>query len=635
MDYSTLTYDICRCYVEDSKGLIDDQIYKAFHGLIRARNIDAIIYKCDSMMSVYQDINHVRFARQVAAFFKKNSAFVDKERCANAAKEAFWAAEAKCKQTNRYLEDCWTDPDSYMSQDLIRDAWRTECIITETLGDFRDFLDSVPSRIRVTSGATSTMSRRNALPPLKLRFKGLEASVRARPYLDALGSLYGQTKMSYKECEFNRVELVPKNWKTDRTIACEPTGNLALQLALDEYIKERLPHLGVDLSSQCKNQWMAHAGSEDDSFVTIDLSQASDTVALNTVCQLLPHEWFKFADDIRCPLGSGFQQVFKYEKFSSMGNGCTFTIETLIFAAFCKAVNSKAFAVYGDDIIVPKQDWPRLKALLDHFGFIVNEEKSYTEGPFRESCGSDFMHGVDVTPTYLRFEGPKKMALSHVVNSMASLSHPEDSLADLLLTIVSEENLLLVPFSENSTEGVWITPQAARRAKVLRSGKHFKSAGPWIDVYKAYLPKTKSILIDDSRTLFLWHMDAARRKVREDRKDRSPEYALRAPISITDMTSTKHIVRSRVPLSSHKYVRKWVKYYPPVLTLPCHLYGWSDRLEDPNFCEATPIFDALEIELKSEEQPAEVSSESECLEGQQGELPFEEELPMFLQDQAD
>jgi hypothetical protein len=98
--------------------------------------------------------------------------------------------------------------------------------------------------------------------------------------------------------------------------------------------------------------------------------------------------------------------VKKYHKFTSMGNGFCFPLETLIFASICHAAYKESnltqdFRVYGDDIIVRQSVVHRVLELLRHFGFTPNSRKTFTSGPFRESCGTDWHCGVNVRPIFL------------------------------------------------------------------------------------------------------------------------------------------------------------------------------------------------------------------------------------------
>jgi len=211
----------------------------------------------------------------------------------------------------------------------------------------------------------------------------------------------------------NRITTVPKDCRKDRPIAVEPTLNMMLQLGVDGHIRRRLKRWGIDLDNQFRNMRLAKEGSlRSDMWApaTLDLSNASDTVSLRIAKILLPPEWFEYVCAIRSPSGvlpSG--ERVRYSKLSSMGNGATFAIESLIFAAIAFGVCNRILgkwprdftAVYGDDIIVPEVVAPYLATMLEECGFTINTEKSFIDGPVKESCGSDWVHGRNVRPVYL------------------------------------------------------------------------------------------------------------------------------------------------------------------------------------------------------------------------------------------
>lgn len=212
----------------------------------------------------------------------------------------------------------------------------------------------------------------------------------------------------------NRITTVPKDVQKDRPIAVEPGLNMMLQLGVDGFVRKRLKRWGVDLDSQIKNQELAQLGSIDGSGLspcTIDLSSASDTISLRAVKLLVPEPWFDYLCQIRSPKGVlPDKQVLRYSKISSMGNGATFAIESLIFASLCYGV-SKAYgdgwqreltAIYGDDIIVPRYLVHDVLYYLRMWGFSINREKTFVEGPIKESCGADWFRGRLVRPVFLK-----------------------------------------------------------------------------------------------------------------------------------------------------------------------------------------------------------------------------------------
>jgi hypothetical protein len=231
-----------------------------------------------------------------------------------------------------------------------------------------------------------------------------------------------KSKVEY--VNYNKIAYVPKTARTSRTIAVEPLLNGFVQKGVDKYMRSRLRKVtGIDLTCQDDNAYMAYIGSKDGSYCTIDLSSASDSISLEVVRDLLPADWFEFLDEIRSP---SYQlpseaKTSRYEKFTSMGNGFCFPLETLIFASLCYAATVQttgqgaAFTVYGDDIIVKPQAALLLTEFLREMGFVVNTEKSFYHGPFRESCGADWYEGQDVRPVNLddRFEDVRNVMSFH------------------------------------------------------------------------------------------------------------------------------------------------------------------------------------------------------------------------------
>lgn len=216
----------------------------------------------------------------------------------------------------------------------------------------------------------------------------------------------------------NKIAFVPKTVKTLRSIAVEPLLNGFVQKGIDLSMRRRLKRIGIDLSDQTLNQEFARLGSLDsseDGFVTIDLSSASDSIAIETCRDLLPDDWFYLLDSTRSREYELMGKHYVYHKFVSMGNGFCFPLETLLFVAACHAVGAGRpgvdFQVYGDDIVVRQRFSEPLIELLSYLGFSTNNGKTFLNGPFRESCGTDWFGGEDVRP-YI---------LDHSLDSLSSL----------------------------------------------------------------------------------------------------------------------------------------------------------------------------------------------------------------------
>lgn len=145
---------------------------------------------------------------------------------------------------------------------------------------------------------------------------------------------------------------------------------------------------------------LARMGSLDGSIATIDLSSASDTVARELVRLILPTDWLLLLESLRAPITYVDDRPVFLEKFSSMGNGFTFELETIIFRTLIATLGIPGM-VFGDDIIVPSEHYKMVFDALSYFGFIPNMKKTFGEGPFRESCGGDYYQGEAVRPFYL------------------------------------------------------------------------------------------------------------------------------------------------------------------------------------------------------------------------------------------
>lgn len=217
---------------------------------------------------------------------------------------------------------------------------------------------------------------------------------------------------------------VPKKSDIDRVACKEPEINLFLQRAVGHHIKSRLRKkpFFIDLYDQTRNQELARMALVE-GLATVDLKSASDTISRALVYDLLPFEWWSYLDDIRSHYVTVDGKVVELEMFSSMGNGFTFELESLIFYALTRAVCwlsgvKGTISVFGDDIIAPSRIVPRLVKIFHWYGFTTNQEKTHYRGPFRESCGKHYHSSRDVTPFYIRGPIETKTDMIRVLNRL-------------------------------------------------------------------------------------------------------------------------------------------------------------------------------------------------------------------------
>jgi hypothetical protein len=262
-----------------------------------------------------------------------------------------------------------------------------------------------------SGGATTTKSRTESHPAQKYLGKAGITSAAVK-WFDTIREESPAWMAYSSELEFvpilgNMLFTVPKSTEIDRVAAKEPDLNMYLQKGVGNFIRRRLKRVGIDLNDQSINQRLARIGSIDGSLATIDLSSASDSLSTELVSALLPDLWFAYLADIRSPHTFIDGEWHQNHMFSSMGNGFTFELESLIFWAIARTTRdltgfSGVVSVYGDDLIVESQVFNDLSWVLNILGFSVNMSKSFHEGPFRESCGGHYHQGYDISPFYIR-----------------------------------------------------------------------------------------------------------------------------------------------------------------------------------------------------------------------------------------
>lgn len=227
----------------------------------------------------------------------------------------------------------------------------------------------------------------------------------------------------------NAVITVPKNAKTDRTIAVEPGLNLWLQLGIGKMLRRRLKRAGYNLDKDLKNQKGAYQGSLDDSLATIDFKAASDSISCAVVELLLPPKWYSVLDAARSKRYTLQGTTHWSEKFSTMGNGFTFELESLIFVtlalAICESrdISTSGVSIFGDDLILPPECVPQLARICTLYGFTINASKSFSSGNFRESCGAYYFKGYDVKPIFLKDRPLRLKDVYRLANRTRILAH--------------------------------------------------------------------------------------------------------------------------------------------------------------------------------------------------------------------
>jgi hypothetical protein len=309
---------------------------------------------------------------------------------------------------NRYLPGGSLEPGEVAVADFIS-QWRKD--IKQVLGNLPDhltprfshgatfadtgLLTTIPDKM---SSAPTIYEQTRDLLPLWHETSWSRNLVRERPWFSDPLTVRG-----------NIFFTVPKDGTKFRGCCKEASVPVTYQLDVGRIMKLRMKRIGIDLKSgQDLHRRLAKEASVGDDRATIDMSNASDTLCHVLVRLLLPEAWWTLLDSLRAKMTRVNGRWYRLEKFSSMGNGFTFELETLIFATLARLLtrleggDPDEVTCYGDDLIVGSGYYRSVIAALRWFGFEPNLEKTFGEGPFRESCGGDYWRGIPVRGHFVK-----------------------------------------------------------------------------------------------------------------------------------------------------------------------------------------------------------------------------------------
>jgi hypothetical protein len=385
----------------------------------------------------YLTSDSFKLDNQVTEFLRKLQLDVPGIDRKKVALDAFYASERQCKRSNDHFHRFQHGGPFEDPRELRLDGFLSSCrkIIDDVLGP-------IPQGLEIKHGPGATFADRGKLSTVPDKMSSrptITSSARCLiPFWEetAWARALMQERPTFSDPETvrgNRFTTVPKDALKDRGICIEPSLNVSFQLSVGRLIKERLKRYGMDLTyAQDVHRSLAMAASRTGEAATIDLSNASDTVSVALVRLLLPPRWFDLLDSLRSTHTLIGGKWVKLEKFSSMGNGYTFELETLIFMALAYAcaleLGSSAFPgkgihVYGDDIIVPTDIAPTVIACLRFAGFTPNPRKTFLTGLFRESCGGDFFDGKPVRAHYLKEDPHEPQHFIALANGIRRLAY--------------------------------------------------------------------------------------------------------------------------------------------------------------------------------------------------------------------
>jgi hypothetical protein len=482
-------------------------------GLLRSKDFDSLLNWADtysrSLAAEQESVASNRATSQLVALIKKypfpTSSLKDNARAL--AWKKFLAAEKRCGRYNlkfRRLETKSWDPHNDI-------CFRMSNFISSVIG-FKPDMEKIYGACSFGPGASIGIHGNSTNLGRKLLSDQWTCTPSALPFaISALAhdqhiwelllpkragivcldfqDFSNEVKKKVWLVQHNKIVFVPKTTLVDRTIAVEPLLNGYLQKGVDVFMRQRLKKIGVDLSDQSRNQFLAYQGSlpgQVDPFITIDLSSASDSISSEVVKRLLPYDWYIFLDQLRAKsyqLDDGIN--IPYSKFVSMGNGFCFPLETLLFASVCSLYSKPYdYSVYGDDIIVRQSVAKKVLQTLWWLGFRHNPDKTFLKGPFRESCGADWFEGQDVRP--LTLDSPLN-SLSEIIK-FHNLSLRKDFWSDrfsevrkLLIDMVPFQQSLCRPYQGNIA-GAFEVPLDKFQSSLFSHWDRYTQCWSWLEL---------------------------------------------------------------------------------------------------------------------------------------------------------
>jgi len=336
------------------------------------------------------------------------------------AMKKFIAAEHQCLQTNLNISGGSLKKDPFVAGVL----HRSQRIISEILGDLPSVDElqfkygpgvnlSVKRNTSVYDKLNSSLEVTETCAHVAVDFIATCPGITAPVLNSARGSFLENTAVRLKPrhlllTKSGKLTFVDKTALVLRPIEIVGSTQSVIQRGYGLWMKDRLKPY-IDLGrTQDLHKSLVKIFSKTCKGATMDLVSASDCISTALILDQFPFEWYNALEACRSSSYEIDGNHYDYHKFSAMGNGYTFELETILFYAISRATSevlgfsSESVSVYGDDIIIATPVFEHLKTVLELCGFQVNTSKSFSTGYFRESCGGDYLHGFDVRPFNLK-----------------------------------------------------------------------------------------------------------------------------------------------------------------------------------------------------------------------------------------
>lgn len=220
----------------------------------------------------------------------------------------------------------------------------------------------------------------------------------------------------------SKFAVVPKQLGKNRYICMEPASLQYLQHGLlselETFISDSKHPLSriIKLRDQTQNRDLCSQAIQN-GLATIDLSNASDCVTHTLVKSIFGHlPLYRYLYGTRSDCVKSEYGNLEPRFFAGMGSAICFILESIVFSMIAECAfrsvthrtsrgRRDGLSVYGDDIIAPLEVAVQTMDHLVRLGFEVNVDKTFVSGPYRESCGVEYVDDCEV----LTIRHPRKI----------------------------------------------------------------------------------------------------------------------------------------------------------------------------------------------------------------------------------
>jgi hypothetical protein len=410
--YDEFAWKLADALLEDFKPFVRDSFYDAAKPAIAGRNVEAYRALACAEFDSYLNPNQLKTERQVVDLFKKFSFSQDVFTPSKLQEDS----KRKFLVNQERLMNFVLDASDPVTRDIV---WRARGWAEHILGEF----NSIEVCERATFGKKSSVG-----VPMREACEGAryEPPISgSADHVDWFLKYYGKWNrpaLNYaQELEVSRkvpltsnvdcleAVLVAKTWKSLRMIMPNTTLGTLYSSGVGRMIEERLRAFGFDIRTlQPVHGELARIGSVTGSLVTADQSMASDNITVKLIDTIFPWRWASALRFGRIERIALYGDVIESPTFATMGIGFTFPLQTLLFLVLLLAIrdhlslgDETVVSVFGDDLVYATEMHPLVVDVFPKLGLVLNLDKTFASGHFRESCGQDYYRGYDVRPMHL------------------------------------------------------------------------------------------------------------------------------------------------------------------------------------------------------------------------------------------